>query len=169
MSHEHDVYGSLSKWMDGITDSTDTSLSKHREIVKDREAWCTTGHGAKKSRTRFSNWTTFKLFRKNTEWWSQSKYGEMSTIGKSRWNIYKSSWYYFSVAWNFWQYFGKDNTKWNYPLNSLFHMPISSILKYRFNIHVLTLFKDLKYETWTNVTNYNKNLWQSTSWIRQRN
>ena len=39
------------RWLDGITDSMDMSLSKLRDMVKDREAWHTTGHGVTKSQT----------------------------------------------------------------------------------------------------------------------
>ena len=53
------------KWLDDISDSMDMSLSKLRELVKDREAWCAAVHAVVKNQTCLSDWTELHTKKKN--------------------------------------------------------------------------------------------------------
>ena len=61
------------RWLDGITDSMDMSLSKFRELVIDREARCTAVHVVTKSRTQLRDWTELNWYIYKPPWWLSGK------------------------------------------------------------------------------------------------
>ena len=75
------------RWLDGITDLMEMSLSTLQEIMKDRDTWCAAVRGVSKSQTRLSDWTTTTIWKyyilhdfNYKIFWRRKNYGDTSKI-----------------------------------------------------------------------------------------
>ena len=129
------------RWLEGITDSTDRSLSKLWEILKDGEAQPATVHGVTKSRTRLSNWTM------NNEQQPLPLISGCCIVHQAP----SHPWSYldFNTCWHFYPHFADDETKVQRNLSD--QLQVTELTGSWIRIHNLALRRSSLVSFWTGV------------------